>query len=191
MDTPLTPLPEAAPGTLSTVDDAELVDAFVAQASDSALVELIRRYQIPVYRRLATRLSDPDQAEGACELFFVLMSQRLEEWPREMPLRTWLFERVDELGPNLDAGKAATDEPRFLDPAIFFRHAVHRALGELEDDQREILVAVDLEQQSVEEVAKERSLPEKKVTETLDIARERFQEAPQIPAPSAAAPDAP
>ncbi|HVZ88314.1 MAG TPA: protein kinase [Polyangia bacterium] len=157
--------------------DAELVAAFVAHKQDAALLEIVRRHQIPVYRRLSLMLSDPDDAEAVCARVFLVASQRLGEWSPGTDLDTWLLSVAAEVG-AARAGEAVDPQsPRLVDPAAFFKHSVHRALHSLPSDEREILLAVDLEGQSIEGVATARTLGPEDVRSVLDRARQRFTEA--------------
>jgi DNA-directed RNA polymerase specialized sigma24 family protein/tRNA A-37 threonylcarbamoyl transferase component Bud32 len=162
---------------LSEASDAELVDAFVGRRQDTAFVELVRRYQIPVFRQLEVALADPDDAETVCQSVFVVASQRLEEWPRETSFLDWLRGLTAEVGEARSGEGADENAPRFVDPAVFFKHSVHRALQGLPETERKLLVAVDLEGQSLEQAAATLSLPPERVTETLEAARTRFTEA--------------
>jgi serine/threonine-protein kinase len=78
-----------------------------------------------------------------------------------------------------------TEAPRFVDPAVFFKHSVHRALHALPETERKLLVAVELEGQSVEEAAAALSLPLERATQTLGDARARFTEGINERPPSA------
>ncbi|MDF3068746.1 MAG: hypothetical protein K0R38_4347 [Polyangiaceae bacterium] len=159
---------------MTTASDAELVEAYLGRRQDTAFVELVRRYQIPVFRQLELALADPDDAEAVCESVFVVASQRLEEWPRQMSFRDWLLALAARLGEGYGAGNVDTEAPRFVDPAVFFKHSVHRALHTLPETERKLLVAVDLEGRSVEEAAANVDVPLERVTQALEDARARF-----------------
>jgi len=173
----LTPAPVAR----SDRSDSALVEAFVVERDNSALVELVRRHQISVFRKFSLELADPDQAEGAAELLFVVASQRLAEWPRDSDLRLWLFELCDDLKKSLDQGPAPSDSPKLVDPAVFFRHAVHRAVRTLSEEARSLLLAIDLEGKTPQEIAERQGVPLARVTESLDQAREAFRSALEAP----------
>ena len=79
---------------------------------------------------------------------------------------------------------ADPDAPRFVDPAIFFKHSVHRALQALPAQERAILVAVDLEGQTPDEVAAAQDIAIGRVTEALESARARFTQSLNAPEPS-------
>ncbi len=175
---------------MNAASDAELADAFLSEGQYTAYVDLVRRHQIPVYRRLSVELSDPDDAETVCESLFVVASQRLGEWPRDQDLREWLLGLASELAAAHGGRGIDPESPRLVDPAVFFRQSVHRALHTLDPEDRSVLLAVDLEGQSPEEVAVERGMPISRVTATLDRARLSFASAiTQVPeaAPSNAA----
>jgi DNA-directed RNA polymerase specialized sigma24 family protein/tRNA A-37 threonylcarbamoyl transferase component Bud32 len=162
---------------LSESSDAELVDAYLGRRQDTAFVELVRRYQIPVFRQLELLLADPDDAEAVCESVFVVASRRLGEWPRAEAFRDWLLSLTAEVGEARAGEGADTSAPRFVDPAVFFKHSVHRALHALPETERKLLIAVDLEGQSVEQAAQAAALPLARVTQSLAEARARFTEA--------------
>lgn len=168
---------------MTQTSDAELADAFVSRRQDAAFIELVRRYQIPVFRQLELALSDPDDAEAACESVFVVASQRLSEWPRETDLSEWLLELAETIGREHADAPVDTAAPRFVDPAVFFKHSVHRALRELPETDRKLLLAVDLEGQSIEQVAQAAAMPVGRITQSLAEARERFTQAIQSRAP--------
>ncbi len=171
---------------MSATRDVELVEAFLERKQDSAYVELVRRHQIPVFRKLAVDLADPDDAEAVCESVFVVASQRLGEWSRDTEFRDWLMSVAVEVSASRQGEPADPESPRLVDPALYFKHSVHQALRTLEPEQRSLLLAVDLEGQSLEEVARERGLPVERVTQFLEVARERFTQAldrpPEAPA---------
>jgi DNA-directed RNA polymerase specialized sigma24 family protein/tRNA A-37 threonylcarbamoyl transferase component Bud32 len=174
---------------LSQTSDAQLVDAFVRERQDGAFVELVRRHQIPVFRSLELALSDPDDAEAVCETVFVVASQRLGEWNQHGTLREWLLELAEQLGRDRASNSVDTEAPRFVDPAVYFKHSVHRALRSLAEEHRQLLLAVDLEGQSVETVAEQRGESLARVTQSLSEARERFTAAiadRETPAPQQA-----
>src|SRR5690606_13993394 len=109
--------------------------------------------------KLAVELADPDDAEAVCESVFVVASQRLGEWSREIEFRDWLLDVAKEISETRRGQPPDPESPRLVDPAIYFKHSVHQALRTLEPEQRSLLLAVDLEGQSLEEVASARGLP--------------------------------
>ncbi len=167
---------------MTTLGDAELVRAYVEKGQDTAFVEIMRRYQIPVFRQLSLDLADPDDAESACEALFVLASQRLGEWSHEEELKVWLSSLARDLSAKFRSSSIESDSPRLVDPAVYFRQHVHRALHELEPDQRQIIVAVDLDGQTAETLAIERGESVEQVTVALNQARARFTETLSRPA---------
>jgi DNA-directed RNA polymerase specialized sigma24 family protein/tRNA A-37 threonylcarbamoyl transferase component Bud32 len=175
---------------LSASSDTELVNAFLHEGQDAAYVELIRRHQIPIYRRLAVELADPDDAEAVCEAAFVVASQRLAEWPRDIELRDWLLALASEVGAARHGETVDTESPRLVDPAVYFRQSVHRALHTLDPEDRAVLLAVDLEGQTPEQVAADRGISLGRVTESLERARLSFTETISQGPEAAAAPSA-
>ncbi len=189
----------AEPGEHATVElprgtdstDAELVRAYLGARQDSAFIQLVRRHQIPVFRKLALDLADPDDAEAVCEAVFVVASQRLSEWQPSEELRDWLFRVADEVRASRQGQPLESDSPRLVDPAVFFKQSVHRALQGLPENERSVLLAVDLEGESIEEVASRRTLPVEEVADLLGRARQRFTEALSTKAEDASKAEAP
>jgi DNA-directed RNA polymerase specialized sigma24 family protein/tRNA A-37 threonylcarbamoyl transferase component Bud32 len=169
---------------VTAATDAELVDAFLVRGQDAAFVELVRRHQIPIYRRLAVDLADPDDAEAVCEAAFVVASQRLDEWPRGVPLKDWLLGVAAEVGASRRGEAADPEAPRFVDPAVFFKHSVHQALQALSAEDRALLIAVDLEGQKAQEVAAAQGVAVEQVSEALETARARFTQSISEPKPA-------
>ncbi|RYZ05729.1 MAG: hypothetical protein EOO73_18680 [Myxococcales bacterium] len=162
---------------MTAESDAELVEAYLGRRQHTAFVELVRRYQISVFRKLELALADPDDAEAVCESVFVVASQRLEEWPQQTAFRDWLFSLTTEVGERHSGTEVDAAAPRFVDPAVFFKHSVHRALHALPETERKLLVAVDLEGRTLEDVAATVAMPLERVTQALEDARTRFTEA--------------
>lgn len=171
--------------------DAALVSEFVQGKRDTAFVELVRRHQIPVYRKLSVELADPDDAEAVCEAVFLVASQRLAEWPEGVGFRDWLLQVADEVKQTRGGEAAAADSPRLVDPAVFFRQSVHRALHSVPEEERVILIAADLQGESIESIASSRTLSVEHVTQALENARARFTEALSRRDPEAAGEPAP
>ncbi len=161
---------------MTTLADAELVRAYVEKGQDTAFVEIVRRYQIPVFRQLSLELADPDDAESACEALFVVASQRLSEWSESEELKMWLSSLAKNVSAHWSSSVIESDSPRLVDPAVYFRQNVHRALHELNDEQRAVLVEVDLDGQAIETVAVARNTSVEQITQTLDQARACFTE---------------
>lgn len=172
--------------SFSADSDAELADAFLLRNQYSALVELVRRHQIPLFRKLAVELADPDDAEALCEAVFVVASQRLAEWPRTADFRGWLFGVSEEVAALRKSERPDPESPRLVDPSAYFRECVHRALHSLDPEDRAVLVALDLEGLSVEQVAQDRNDSVDRVTEALTRARARFSAAMTEPVAPAA-----
>ncbi len=161
---------------MTTQTDLQLVEAFLDKGQDAAFMELVQRYQIPVFRHLSYELADPDDAENVCETVFFLAGRRLSEWPKDVEFKSWILDLATEVGQSKKGEPIDSESPRLVDPAVFFRQSVHRALQALDPEQRALLVAVELEGKRPEDIADERGVPLTSITESLAVARSSFTE---------------
>jgi len=176
---------------LSNSTDHELVDAYLNAREDSAFMQLVQRYQIPVYRHLTHELADPDDAETVCEAVFTVAGKRLREWSKESEFRDWLLQVATEVGASRRGTAVGEDSPRLVDPAVFFRQSVHKALQSLEPQARSLLIGVELDGKSIETVAEENDLSLDSATESLAVARAEFTETLSAPARASTDPKRP
>ena len=142
-----------APGFMSDLADAELLDAF--RAGDTrAFEELVRRYQKPVLSIARRFARDLDDAEDLAQRAFINASQRSEGW-RGGSFKSWLFRIVVNLAKNhvrdtarFDRSEAAQEHEAASTEAtaearleqLQRQQALREAVAKLPRRQREVLL---------------------------------------------------
>ena len=165
--------------------DEALIEAYSEGQDALAYSELVRRYQIPLYRILAALLSNPDEAEPACEKLFVRAANRLHELPDPRGFHPWLIRMASEVanGVELDAvASAPLSRPQMLSAANLsleagkqiVSDAVRAALSRMSAQQRAMLTLVELEGNATAEVAKAMEIPLPEFEVQLQEARQLF-----------------
>src|SRR5262245_56526980 len=71
--------------------DAQLIEQFVNESSQSAFTELVSRHVGWVSAAAKRRLCDPGLADDATQATFILLAQRAATLRRQMVLSAWLF----------------------------------------------------------------------------------------------------
>src|SRR5258706_152266 len=71
--------------------DEELVARYRDLGDRGALIELVTRYQGPIYSYLLGFLRDPQKAEDASQETFLRMLRGLDGFRQELPFRPWMF----------------------------------------------------------------------------------------------------
>ncbi|MBV1859027.1 MAG: protein kinase [Nannocystaceae bacterium] len=165
--------------------DQALIEAYREGQDALAYSELVRRYQIPLYRILSAILSDPDQAEPACERLFVRAANRLHELTDARGFHPWLIGMSKDVANDFEVDAAASaplSRPQLLSAANLSLHAgkqvvadaVRVALSQMSAQQRTMLTLVELEGNDPPDVAKAMGIPLPDFTTLLEEARSRF-----------------
>ena len=145
--------------------------------------------QIPRLRRYARALTgDWGPADDLVQETLARAMSRRRLWIREKGVRPWLFTILHNLYVNDVARRArspalvAADENdariaagERADGGVVLRD-LERALGELSDEQREVVLLVGLEQLSYQEAAGVLGIPPGTVMSRLSRGRERLRE---------------
>ena len=153
-------------------DEAALVDA--ARAGDRAALErLIARHQARIYRFGLKMCRDPEAAKDVVQETLIAMARGVRDFRGGASLSTWLYtiarsycikaRRKSKFAPReLGSLDAAPDAVRVPDPgprsdeqlgARRVEQVLERAIGELDDAHREVLVLRDVEGLTAPEVA--------------------------------------
>jgi DNA-directed RNA polymerase specialized sigma24 family protein len=165
--------------------DEALIEAYREGQDALAYSELVRRYQIPLYRILAALLSDPDQAEPACERLFVRAANRLHELTSPSGFHPWLINMARDVANDVEVDAAVSaplSRPQLLSAANLsleagkqvVSDAVRAALGQMSPQQRAMLTLVELEGNSPADVAKAMQIPLPEFEAQLQEARQKF-----------------
>ncbi len=142
--------------------DAE--DARLAARGDRAAFERLYRRHVPRIHSLARRMLGADDAEEAVQDAFVRAWSKLAGFRGEAAFGTWLYRLALNvfLGRRAEASKArrrfvAEEErpelPQRSEPRPELRMDVERALRQLPDGAREVLLLHDVEGYKHEEIA--------------------------------------
>ena len=164
--------------------DEQLVLAFKA-GSREAFEELFERYREPVYRFFRRRLDHPGRAEELAQECFLALLQNVARYEPRASFRSYLYgiamnlvfaerrkagreisenEKLDE---RLDGGSGQATDAGIL---------VREALGQLQHDEREILMLREYEQLSYNEIGALMRVPVNTVTSRLFRARLAMKE---------------
>jgi RNA polymerase sigma-70 factor (ECF subfamily) len=136
--------------------DDETLDRLVADAKrgdSQAFAQLFDEYAAPIHRFIASRVNRPSDAEDLTQLVFVKALEALPRYEaRGIPFGGWLFrlarnaiiDQVRSRREHLPLGTVMTRETEDASPeaAATLRDDIDRvaqALGNLTDDQREVI----------------------------------------------------
>lgn len=75
---------------MDDLTDIELVEECL-EADDSAFEELVKRYQLPMYRTALGIVDKPDQAKDVTQKGFIKAWQKLESFDPEYRFFSWLY----------------------------------------------------------------------------------------------------
>ncbi|MCB9591487.1 MAG: protein kinase [Sandaracinaceae bacterium] len=151
--------------------DVELVLAFRDLGRDAAYGELVRRYQIRLFRLLLGLLSGGDEAESTCEDVFVSAARDIVELEDPARFYPWLVERAQaQAGSTLTMSHVTSS----LDARDHVLGAVRAALDTLSPDERMVLVLSELQRDPPESVARTLGRPVDEIVELLQTAKARF-----------------
>ncbi|HTJ42424.1 MAG TPA: sigma-70 family RNA polymerase sigma factor [Kofleriaceae bacterium] len=143
-----------------------------------------------VWRALRALGVAPAQLDDAMQDVFVVVHQKLESFDGEARLTTWLFAIARRIASHYRraAGRAARSEAvdhEIASETSTFEETSRREaaalvtaiLAELDDDKRDLLVLVELEQVPVPEVAAYLGIPLNTAYSRLRLARRAFDAA--------------
>ncbi len=170
---------------------AQITDMRVLQAQkgDAAAFEsLIREHQTRLYHTCLRMMSNPDDARDMAQEILVKIWRSLPSFKGDSSFSTWLYRIavntcLDELRRRKKAKQtsmealaesgwepADPDAERLLDRALN-RELIYRALGELHEDFRAVIVLRDVNGMAYEEIAEILGCPIGTVRSRLNRAR--------------------
>lgn len=151
--------------------------------SKADFLELFEEHHLPLYR-FAYRMtgSAADAEDIVQECFLELLRPKCSYDPQRTPMRTYLFgvvrnqslKRRRKIEYQADAGSAQSPEGDML--AAEIGDAVARAVLELPDTQREVLILAHYEQMPLAEIARVMDLEVSAVKSRLQRARAGLKE---------------
>ena len=189
---------------MSAEEDKVLEARFIAalKARDErAFNALVARFQDRVYNLIRRLLGNPEEARDVTQEVFVSVFEKVDSYRGESSIATWIYRiatnqaknrikylsrRKDRQKESLEAmlvppthSRLSAEVPR-PDQAYtreFVSRLVDQALGELDEEQRIVLVLRDVEGQSYEDIAIITGLQLGTVKSRLHRGRQRLKEA--------------
>lgn len=177
------------------LSDEELI-RLCASEQDAAMRELVRRYQAPLHRFLARYLCSAEDAEQAVLNVFIRTWQSAARFQFRSRVSTWLYRIAANVAHDLhrSRGTRVREEPWKLlleaafHPAGNAEHeafqsldrqdtslALHRALNQLNETDRLVLVLYYFEERTYEEIQEIAQLSYKVLKTRLTRARHRLR----------------
>ena len=178
----------AAKGPVTS--DEDLMRA-VQQGRHEAFELLFDRYRSPMWRFFRRRISDAARAEELAQDTFVAVLQGASRYQPLAPFRSYLFaiaynlllaERRKALHQLADFGEIEVGGSRGGDPEVSL--IVRGAIGQLDVDDREILMLREYDELTYEEIAKLKRLPLNTVRSRLFRARMALKTVLDLPVPA-------
>ena len=178
----------------SKIRDAELVRRTLKNPND--FVEIIQHYQLPI-RRYVNRLGcrDSNDADDLLQEIFLKVYINLNDYDSELKFSSWIYriahnETVSSFRKkNVRPMPVSTEEETYLfenipDEANFIesldieinRNILHRALAELDEQYRDVLVLRFFEEKSYTEISDILKIPEGTVGTLLNRGKKRLNE---------------
>lgn len=175
-----------------------LLIARLRRKDPSAFEALVRAHQDRVYDFCVRMLTDREEAFDLTQEIFISVHKNLDKFRADAKLTTWIYRiarnhclnrlkylkrrgrgRSDEYGESneLSITESQGGGPQQPDDAVQGKNdraLVHRAIQELDEDQRSLVVLRDVEGLSYEEIMDITELPEGTVKSRLHRAREKL-----------------
>lgn len=187
--------PPAAPGEADAPE--RLLLSRLRHREIGAFEQLVRSHQDRVFDFCVRMMSDREEAFDLTQEIFVSVHQHIGEFRHDARLSTWIFRiarnhclnrlkylrrrgrgKSDEYGEvhesAINDAAGAPQKPDDALEAARVRALVRRAIDELDEDQRVLVVLRDIEGMSYEDIVEVTELPEGTVKSRLHRAREKL-----------------
>ncbi len=175
-----------------------LLIARLRRGEPAAFEVLVKTHQDRVYDFCVRMLSDREEAFDLTQEIFISVHKHLDKFRADAKLTTWIYRiarnhclnrlkylkrrgrgRSDEYGESneLSITQSQGGGPQQPDDLVMGKNdraLVHRAIQELDEDQRSLVVLRDVEGLSYEEIMDITELPEGTVKSRLHRAREKL-----------------
>lgn len=152
----------------------------VKTGSEPAFTELFRRYRDPIYAYFRRRISDPVRSEDLAQETFLALLKAARRYEQRALFRTYLYAIAMNL---LSAERRRAFKERgteSAEPSVESEPEnaiwVRRAVGQLDPEQREVLMLREYEQLTYEEIAGLLGVPVNTVRSRLFRARMALKE---------------
>jgi RNA polymerase sigma-70 factor, ECF subfamily len=189
--------PEAPPAIADADPSERVLLAKLRHKDTAAFEQLVKTHQDRVYDFCVRMMADREEAFDLTQEIFVSVHQHIGDFRQDAKLTTWLFRiarnhclnrikylrrrgrgRSDEYGEVQEqAINDAAGAPQKPDDALEssrLRALVRRAIDELDEDQRVLVVLRDIEGLSYEDIMEVTELAEGTVKSRLHRAREKL-----------------
>jgi len=173
----------------------EALVARVRRGEIDAFDEIVRRYQHRIVNYVRAMVSKSVEAEDVAQEVFLRAYKSLRTFRGRSAFKTWLYQIATNTArthgmrrgkrPEDAVGTLSGDDPEGPPPAvspedletrILLRDRIDRALAQLPDEQREILVLRDVEGFEYREIAQMLSIPIGTVKSRIFRARARMRD---------------
>jgi RNA polymerase sigma-70 factor, ECF subfamily len=175
-------------GTQPAVDDGELV-RLALDGEEEAFGRLVERYRRAAFAVALSVTGHRENAEDVAQEAFLVALERLEDCRKPERFAGWLMTIVRNRARNLIRRESLRDAERLVDtvpskgrgPAgvteiVRLRERLEKALLELTEVQREVVLLHDLEGWKHREIAERLNLPAGTVRSHLHFARKALRE---------------
>jgi RNA polymerase sigma-70 factor, ECF subfamily len=190
------PVPSAAPAADVGASDRILLSR-LRHKDTAAFEQLVKTHQDRVYDFCVRMMADREEAFDLTQEIFVSVHQHISEFRQDARLSTWIFRiarnhclnrlkylrrrgrgRSDEYGEvqeqAINDAAGAPQKPDDALEASRLKALVRRAIDELDEDQRVLVVLRDIEGMSYEDIMEVTELAEGTVKSRLHRAREKL-----------------
>jgi RNA polymerase sigma factor (sigma-70 family) len=171
--------------------DEELVKLFVLTQNNSFFEELYGRYADKVYRKCLTLVKDTARAEDFTHDIFLKLIVKLGSFKEEARFSTWLYSItynycMDQLRVNKKRGETSLEDEvdvidEDVDVSVLFEEKdadakrLHRAIDNLNTEERSILMMKYLDDLSIRDIASVFRITESAVKMRLLRSRESLR----------------
>lgn len=189
--------PVSSAATLMSSSPEHLLIARLRRRDPSAFELLVRTHQDRVYDFCVRMLADREEAFDLTQEIFISIHRHMDKFRADAKLTTWVYRiarnhclnrlkylkrrgrgRSDEYGEanelSITEAMGGAGRPDDAVSSQKDRELVHRAIKELDEDQRALVVLRDVEGLSYEEIMDITELPEGTVKSRLHRAREKL-----------------
>ena len=167
-------------GRLTPVDDRKIIER-VLNGDTEAFNLLVRQWEKPIYNFILRMIGDRDEAMDLCQDSFMKAYRELDTLKDLDRFSAWLYRIAHNTcfsKLRKDQGKTFVElqpETRASKPSVETRLAVEKALQQLPEDQREVVVLKIYQDLKFEEIAAIQGAPVSTVKSRLYMGFEKLR----------------